>query len=58
MCHHDWHRRERRSEEARDERLWDLFHRETQQSPPPVPIAEREEQFRAEVERYEVTVER
>jgi hypothetical protein len=35
---------EERSEEAQSERLWDLFHRETEQSEPPVPIAERDEE--------------
>jgi hypothetical protein len=34
---------EERAEEARDERLWDLFHRETERNEPPVPIAERDE---------------
>ena len=58
MCHHNWHRREKGFEEVRDERLWDLFHRETQQSPPPEPVARREEDLRAEVERDEVTAER
>jgi hypothetical protein len=35
---------EERADEARDERLWDLFYRETEQSEPPVPIAEREDE--------------
>jgi hypothetical protein len=35
---------EERTDEARDERLWDLFYRETEQSEPPVPIAEREDE--------------
>jgi hypothetical protein len=34
---------EKRPEQASDERLWDLFHRETERSEPPVPIAEQEE---------------
>jgi hypothetical protein len=43
---------EERAEEARGERLWDLFYRETERSDPPVPIAEREEE--REPERDEV----
>ena len=43
MCHERLRRREERTEDARDERLWDLFHRETEQNAPPVSIANREE---------------
>jgi hypothetical protein len=39
---------EERTEEGRDERLWDLFYRESEQSKPPVPIAEREDERSAE----------
>jgi hypothetical protein len=42
MCHESWHRREERADEARGERLWDLFHRDTQQPAPTMPVAERE----------------
>ena len=38
----------------RDERLWDLFHRETERSEPPVPIAERDRMGESEGERDEV----
>ena len=54
MCHWNWRERERWSEERRGERLWDLFYRETEQSPPPVPIAERDAERSAEAERDEV----
>jgi hypothetical protein len=40
--------------EARDERLWDLFYRETELSEPPVPVAEREEGRATEREQDEV----
>jgi hypothetical protein len=33
---------EEKVEEARGERLWDLFYRETERSEPPVPVAERD----------------
>ena len=42
MCHGKWLRRDERAEEGRGERLWDLFDRESEQPPPPMPIAERE----------------
>ena len=42
------------TEEARDERLWDLFHQETERSEPPVPIAERHEVRATEREPDEV----
>jgi hypothetical protein len=45
---------EERPEEVRDERVWDLFHRETEGSEPPVPIAERDEERATERERDEV----
>jgi len=45
---------EERADEARGERLWDLFHRETERSEPPVPIAEREDDYTTELERDEV----
>jgi hypothetical protein len=43
MCYERLSRRQERAEEARGERLWDLFHRETKHPAPTVPIAEREE---------------
>jgi hypothetical protein len=45
---------EKRAEEARDERLRDLFHRETERSEPPVPIAEQDEEHANEGDRDEV----
>jgi hypothetical protein len=42
MCHESWLRPEKRSEYGRDERLWDLFYRETEESAPSAPVAERE----------------
>jgi hypothetical protein len=51
MCHGKWRRLDERFEERRGERLWDLFDRETQQSPPPMPVMEREEEL--ELERQE-----
>jgi hypothetical protein len=48
------YREESPEEAARDERLWDLFHRETERSEPPVPIAERDEVGATEGERDEV----
>jgi len=45
---------EERAEEARDERLRDLFHRESERSEPPVPIADRREERATERDRDEV----
>jgi hypothetical protein len=45
---------EERPDEARDERLWDLFYRETEQREPPVPIGEREDERMAEPAREDV----
>jgi hypothetical protein len=42
MCHEKWRREEQRTEEVRGERLWDLFHRETKQPAPTVPVVEHE----------------
>jgi hypothetical protein len=42
MCHGKWRRLDERVEERRGERLWDLFDRETEENPPPIPVAERE----------------
>jgi hypothetical protein len=42
MCHERWLRRQERGEYGRGERMWDLFYRETRESPPPTPVAERE----------------
>jgi hypothetical protein len=55
MCHGRLRRSEERSEYARGERLWDLFYRETEHSPPPVPIARRDEE-RAEEPEPEVVL--
>ncbi len=41
MCHERWLRRQERSESGR-ERLWDLFYRETEETPPPTPVAVRD----------------
>jgi hypothetical protein len=44
MCHGKSFRRfEERREEERPERLWDLFHRETERPAPAHPVAERED---------------
>lgn len=51
MCHGKWLRRDEPFEERRDERLWDLFYRETEEPPPPMPVAEREEEREPERER-------
>jgi hypothetical protein len=45
---------EERADEARGERLWDLFHRDTERSEPPVPIAGHEDEDVTELEREEV----
>ena len=50
MCHGKWLRRDERAEERRGERLWDLFYRETEQPPPTMPVAEREEEREPERE--------
>ncbi len=47
---------EERPEEARGERLWDLFQRETERKDPPVPIAEQDAVPATERERDEVPV--
>jgi hypothetical protein len=54
MCFRRSHYLEERAEEARGQRLWDLFHRETRQSEPPVPVAEREDEHGTDPERDEV----
>ena len=46
----------RRVDEAGDRRLWDLFYREIEQSDPPAPVAERDEEQVAEHDRNEVPV--
>jgi hypothetical protein len=53
MCHGKMRRFEERREERRPERLWDLFHRETREPPPPTPVVEREPE-RADPDREEV----
>ena len=50
MCHERWLRRQERGEYGRGERLWDLFYRETSESPPPMPVAERDAETEAERE--------
>ena len=50
MCHERWLRRQERGEYGRGERLWDLFYRETSESPPPTPVAERDVEPEAERE--------
>jgi hypothetical protein len=45
---------EERTDEAREERLWDLFYRETERSEPPVPVAEQDEGAATEREPDEV----
>jgi hypothetical protein len=55
MCFHRSRYWERKTEEARDERLWDLFYRETERSEPPVPISEQGGAEVLEDERDEVT---
>jgi len=47
---------ERVEDETRDRRLWDLFHRETERSDPPLPVLERVEEEVAEHDRDEVPV--
>jgi hypothetical protein len=42
MCHERWLRRQERGEYGRGERLWDLFYRETSESPPPTRVAEHD----------------
>jgi hypothetical protein len=54
VCFRKSRYREERTDEARDERLWDLFYRETERSEPPVPVAERNELRATEPERDEV----
>jgi hypothetical protein len=52
MCHERLRRSEERTESKRGERLWDLFHRETERNAPPVPIAERDDE--PDTEREEI----
>ena len=44
---------EERATDARGERLWDLFYRETEAREPPIPVAEQDDEA-AEHERDEV----
>jgi hypothetical protein len=53
MCFRRSRYRDESAEQAHDVRLWDLFHRETEASPPPVEVGERELSA-AEEERDEV----
>jgi hypothetical protein len=48
MCFRRSRYLEERAEEARGQRLWDLFYRETEQSEPTVPVVEGDEEFSAE----------
>jgi hypothetical protein len=54
MCHRRSRYWEEKAEGTRGERLWDLFHRESERSEPPVPIVEREEEDTTVLERDEV----
>jgi hypothetical protein len=54
MCFRRTRYDQERAEEARGQRLWDLFYRETGRYEPPLPIAEREDERTAEGEREEV----
>jgi hypothetical protein len=45
---------EESSEETQNRRLWDLFHRETERSEPPLPVAEEDEELVTEHDRDEV----
>jgi hypothetical protein len=54
MCFRRSRRWEEKVNEARHERLWDLFHREPERSEPPVPVAERDEGRETARERDEV----
>jgi hypothetical protein len=54
MCFRRSRYLEERAEEARGQRVWDLFHRETRRSEPPVPVVEREDKHGTEPERDEV----
>jgi hypothetical protein len=47
---------ERVEGETRDQRLWDLFHRETERSDRPLPVAEQDDEDVAEHDRDEVPV--
>ena len=51
MCHEKWLRREDRGEYGRSERLWDVFHRETEGPAPRPPVAERDAEPEAAPER-------
>jgi hypothetical protein len=53
MCFRRSRYREEQPEEVRDERIWDLFYRDTERSPAPMPVAESDEDP-AEQERDEV----
>jgi hypothetical protein len=56
MCFRNSRYWEEKAKEGREERLWDLFERETERSKPPVPVAERDESRESEPEREEVPV--
>lgn len=53
MCHRSWREHEWRFEEERDERLWELFHRETRENPPPMPVAKGDDERVEKVDRTE-----
>jgi hypothetical protein len=56
MCFRRSRYLEQRPDEVQSRRLWDLFYRETEQSEPPLPVAERdEEEPVSERERDEVS---
>jgi hypothetical protein len=48
------YRDEGAQEEIQGRRLWDLFHRETEENGPPVPVAEEHEEATADADRDEV----
>jgi hypothetical protein len=54
MCFHRSRNWEERTGEARDERYWNLFNRETERNEPPTPVAEQDDDRAAERERDKV----
>jgi len=56
MCFRQMREWDERAEKMQGRRLWDVFHRETERSEPPTPVAEQDEEHVSEHDRDEVPV--
>jgi hypothetical protein len=56
MCFERFSYRDEAAGEAKSRRLWDLFYRETEETEPPLPVAEQDEGAPSEDDRDRVPV--